>query len=219
MPAATRSGRTPDWHRLIYEQTPEEFREDLRRSRDVLEDAIGQRVTAYRAPSFSITRRSLWALDILVEEGFRIDSSIVPVHHDRYGIPGAERCLHRLRLPGGELWEFPPSVVRFAGINFPTGGGGYFRLFPLCWTLFLSVQASSGWAAFPVLYSSMGARCTPASPAIGFTHGSVSALREPPANGKQAGRAPRAVRFGRLQDVIPQSQDDPHECLSFSPAL
>ena len=122
------------WHRLIYEQTPEQFRADLRRSRDALEDAIGERVTAYRAPSFSITTRSLWALEILVEEGFEVDSSVFPIYHDRYGIPQAEPRPHRLAVRGGSLWEFPPSVARFAGINVPIGGG-YFRLYPLWWTL------------------------------------------------------------------------------------
>ena len=71
------------WHRLVYDLSPEEFRDDLRRSRDVLEDLIGVPVTAYRAPSFSITKRSLWALDILIEEGFCVDSSVFPIHHDR----------------------------------------------------------------------------------------------------------------------------------------
>ncbi len=75
------------WHRLVYELSPAEFREDLRRSRRRLEDAVGARVTAHRAASFSITSRSLWALEILVEEGFSVDSSIFPIHHDRYGIP------------------------------------------------------------------------------------------------------------------------------------
>jgi polysaccharide deacetylase family protein (PEP-CTERM system associated) len=122
------------WHRLIYEQTPEQFRADLRQSRDALESATGQRVTAYRAPSFSITTRSLWALDILAEEGFKVDSSVFPIYHDRYGIPQAEPRLHRLAAGGGSLWEFPPSVARFAGFNVPVGGG-YFRLYPLWWTL------------------------------------------------------------------------------------
>jgi polysaccharide deacetylase family protein (PEP-CTERM system associated) len=122
------------WHRLIYQQTPEEFRADLRRSRDVIEDAIGEPVTAYRAPSFSITASSLWAIDILAEEGFKIDSSIFPVHHDRYGIPGAPRDLHRLAARDGSLWEFPPSVCRLLGLNVPVSGGGYFRLYPLSLT-------------------------------------------------------------------------------------
>ncbi|MCH8807084.1 MAG: DUF3473 domain-containing protein [Planctomycetes bacterium] len=118
------------WHRLIYDLSPEEFRDDLRRSRDVLENLIGAPVIAYRAPSFSITKRSLWALDILIEEGFRIDSSVFPIHHDRYGIPDAERSIHMLQTTAGQLWEFPPSVARFAGFNLPISGGGYFRLLP-----------------------------------------------------------------------------------------
>lgn len=124
------------WHRLIYHQTPAEFRADLRRSRDVLGDATGQPPTCYRAASFSITRQSLWALEILVEEGFRVDSSVFPVHHDRYGIPGAKPRPHSLATAAGPLAEFPPSVVRFAGMNLPVGGGGYFRLYPLAWTLY-----------------------------------------------------------------------------------
>jgi polysaccharide deacetylase family protein (PEP-CTERM system associated) len=124
------------WHRLIYQQTPDDFRADLRQSRDVLEDILGERVTAYRAPSFSITPQSLWALDILIEEGFEVDSSIFPIVHDRYGIPGAEPRLHRLSVSAGSLWEFPPSVVRYFGCNVPVSGGGYFRLFPLFWTVF-----------------------------------------------------------------------------------
>jgi polysaccharide deacetylase family protein (PEP-CTERM system associated) len=124
------------WHRLIYQQTPAEFRDDLRRSRGVLEDAIGQRVVAYRAASFSITQQSLWALQIIVEEGFQVDSSVFPIHHDRYGIPGAEPRLHRLETPAGLLWEFPASVARFARLNVPISGGGYFRLFPLPWTVY-----------------------------------------------------------------------------------
>ncbi|MEN6457935.1 MAG: XrtA system polysaccharide deacetylase [Thermoguttaceae bacterium] len=123
------------WHRLIYGQSPEEFRRDVRQSRVVLEDILGQRVSAYRAPSFSITSRSLWALDILAEEGFRVDSSIFPIHHDRYGLPGAPRKLHRIATGAGSLWEFPPPVVRVAGVNMPVGGGGYFRLYPLAWTI------------------------------------------------------------------------------------
>jgi polysaccharide deacetylase family protein (PEP-CTERM system associated) len=117
-------------HRLIYEQTPAEFREDLRRGRDLLEDVLGVAVTAYRAPSFSITRKSLWALDVLVEEGFRLDSSIYPTRHDRYGIPGAPLGPHRIDRPAGSLWEFPPPVYRCVGYPLPVGGGGWFRLYP-----------------------------------------------------------------------------------------
>jgi len=123
------------WHRLVYDQSPEQFRSDLQQSRDVLADTIGEPVTAYRAPSFSITKRSLWALDILVEEGFLFDSSIFPVYHDRYGIPDAKPTIHRIATSAGPLWEFPPSVIRFARLNVPICGGGYFRLYPLKLTL------------------------------------------------------------------------------------
>ncbi len=118
------------WHRLVYQQTPDEFREDLRASKQILEDLIGQPVTMYRAPSFSITRRSLWALEILVEEGFTVDSSIFPIRHDRYGIHDAKTSLHQIDTPSGPLWEFPPSVVRMGRLNLPVSGGGYFRLYP-----------------------------------------------------------------------------------------
>jgi polysaccharide deacetylase family protein (PEP-CTERM system associated) len=118
------------WHRLIYRQTLEEFRQDLCRSRDVLQDIIARPVTAYRAPCFSITRESLWALDVLVEEGFTTDSSIYPTFHDRYGIPDAPAGPHRIDRPAGSLWELPPPVYRKWGYPLPVGGGGYFRLYP-----------------------------------------------------------------------------------------
>jgi polysaccharide deacetylase family protein (PEP-CTERM system associated) len=121
-------------HRLIYEQTPEEFRADLRRSRDLLGEILGRRVSAYRAPSFSIVPRSAWALDVLIAEGFDLDSSIYPVRHDRYGMPGAPLQPHRLERPCGSIWEFPPPVWRLFGWPLPVGGGGYFRLYPYAFT-------------------------------------------------------------------------------------
>jgi polysaccharide deacetylase family protein (PEP-CTERM system associated) len=121
-------------HRLVYEQTPAEFRADLRRARGVLQDTLGEPVTAYRAPSFSVTARSLWALDVLAEEGVRIDSSIYPTHHDRYGIPGTPLEPHALERAAGTLWEFPPPVWRVCGYPLPAGGGGYFRLYPYALT-------------------------------------------------------------------------------------
>ena len=118
-------------HQLIYNQTPEVFREETRRSKQILEDIIGEPVTGYRAASYSITNQSRWALDILSEEGFTWDSSIFPVHHDRYGMPGAPRWPHRLKTDKGhELAEFPLSTLKFPGYTLPIAGGGYFRLFP-----------------------------------------------------------------------------------------
>ena len=122
------------WHRMIHDLSPAEFREDLRRSIGVLEGILSTQVTLHRAPSFSVTKRSLWALDILVEEGIRVDSSIFPVHHDRYGMPDAPLEIHRIDTPAGALWEFPPSVARVGGMRLPVAGGGYFRMFPLSWT-------------------------------------------------------------------------------------
>lgn len=121
-------------HQLVYQLTPQAFREDLRRANRTLEDIIQQPVVSYRAPSFSITQRSRWALEILVEEGIQFDSSVFPIVHDRYGIPGAPRDIHWITTPSGGLWEFPPSVARVTGWNLPVSGGGYFRLYPFAMT-------------------------------------------------------------------------------------
>ena len=118
-------------HRLVYEQTPEEFRTETLRAKGLLEDLSGVAVDGYRAASYSITPRSRWALDVLVEAGFRYDSSIFPVHHDLYGMPGAPRFPHVLTTDSGaELVEFPPTTASIMGRNLPASGGGYFRLYP-----------------------------------------------------------------------------------------
>lgn len=122
------------WHRLVYQLSHAEFRRDLCHSHEVIAQALGRPVPLYRAPSFSITRQSWWALQILAEEGFTIDSSIVPARHDLYGVPDAPTTLHQISTPGGTLWECPPAVISLAGLRLPVGGGGYFRLFPLWWT-------------------------------------------------------------------------------------
>ncbi len=118
-------------HRLVYEQSPEEFQLETRRSKMLLEDITGVEVVSYRAASYSITLKSLWALRILAEEGFRCDSSIFPIVHDRYGIPRAVRHPHRIDLQNGmEILEFPISTLQLAGARMPFTGGGYFRIFP-----------------------------------------------------------------------------------------
>ena len=118
-------------HRVVYEQSPEEFREETRRSKDLLENLIGSEVLGYRAASFSITSKSLWALDILVELEFAYDSSIFPVRHDRYGIPDAERAPHRISTPKERsIAEWPLSTAQVLGCRLPLAGGGYFRLLP-----------------------------------------------------------------------------------------
>jgi polysaccharide deacetylase family protein (PEP-CTERM system associated) len=122
-------------HRPLHKLTPSEFRDDLRRSKDAIENAAGIKVLGFRAPTFSVTRESLWALQILSEEGFEYDSSIFPIRHDLYGIPDAPRWVHRRPLSSGRsIWEVPPSTVRIGTMNFPFGGGGYLRLLPLSYT-------------------------------------------------------------------------------------
>jgi polysaccharide deacetylase family protein (PEP-CTERM system associated) len=118
-------------HRLIYHLTPDQFREDVRFAKGILEDMTGEAVLGYRAASYSIVKKTLWALDTLIEEGFLYDSSIFPIHHDRYGFPGANRFPHVIERGGGKIYEFPPSTVRIFGQNVPVAGGGYLRLLPL----------------------------------------------------------------------------------------
>ncbi|MCF8026232.1 MAG: DUF3473 domain-containing protein [Desulfobacteraceae bacterium] len=122
------------WHRKIYELTPEEFRADTIRAKAALEKIANRKITAYRAPSYSITKKSLWALDILKEAGFTTDSSIFPIRHDFYGMPDAPRFRHR--LPAQGIDEFPISTAVLFGRKIPVSGGGYFRMFPYWFTKF-----------------------------------------------------------------------------------
>jgi polysaccharide deacetylase family protein (PEP-CTERM system associated) len=118
-------------HRMIQHLSRPDFERDVTRAKRALEDAVGRPVLGYRAPTFSIMRATLWSLDVLIEAGFRYDSSIFPVVHDRYGIPDAPRFPHRLKAPsGGEITEFPMSTMTVLGRRLPVAGGGYFRLFP-----------------------------------------------------------------------------------------
>ena len=120
-------------HRMLNTINTEAFRANLQDSRKVLEDLTGQPVRGYRAPTFSITHKTAWAIDVLAECGFAYDSSVFPIRHDRYGVPDAPRTIHRALGPGGgSVIEFPPTTVRIAGANLPLGGGGYLRLLPVC---------------------------------------------------------------------------------------
>ncbi len=117
-------------HELITAQTQVAFREDVRRAKGILENILSQPVRGYRAPSFSITKNTMWATQVLVEEGYSYDSSIFPVLHDRYGVPSANPEVHQLMTAAGPLWEVPPSTVKYLGVRVPVAGGGYFRLYP-----------------------------------------------------------------------------------------
>jgi polysaccharide deacetylase family protein (PEP-CTERM system associated) len=119
------------WHRCIWELSPKEFRADTRRARAAIEDAAGQPVVGYRAPSFSVVERSLWALEILSLEGFLYDSSVFPIHHDVYGMPRAPQSPFEWDCgEGRRLFELPPTTVRLGPWNLPAAGGGYLRILP-----------------------------------------------------------------------------------------
>ncbi|AMV39251.1 Peptidoglycan deacetylase [Planctomyces sp. SH-PL62] len=117
-------------HRRILTMDRPMFWEDIRRSKDALEQASGSRVVGYRAPTFSIVRRTAWAIDVLAEAGMSYDSSIYPIRHDRYGVPDAPQHPFVVRGVEREILEIPPATLRMGRLNIPVGGGGYFRLLP-----------------------------------------------------------------------------------------
>lgn len=123
------------WHRLVYRLTPAEFRADCVDAKNAIEQATGKPVCGYRAPSYSITKQSLWALDILAELGFQYDSSVFPIRHDIYGIADAPRRPYQVSTPSGPITEWPITTFRIqAARNWPVGGGGYLRIFPFWYT-------------------------------------------------------------------------------------
>ena len=131
-------------HKLIYNQTPAEFADETRRTKGILENLAQAPVTSYRAASYSITNKSLWALDVLSEQGFTTDSSIFPIRHDRYGLMGGPLQPHYLELPsGGRMLEFPISTLKVAGVSLPVSGGGYFRLYPYGLSRYLARQVNA----------------------------------------------------------------------------
>jgi polysaccharide deacetylase family protein (PEP-CTERM system associated) len=132
-------------HELIYRQGPDDFRHDVRRTRALLQDLSGQEVIGYRAPSYTVMQRTLWALEILLEVGYRYDSSIFPIARRRYGMPRARRWPHRIEVAGGgSIAEFPLPTVRLGALNVPATGGAYLRLLPFgfqSWTVRRMVRA------------------------------------------------------------------------------
>lgn len=118
------------WHQRIPTITEQAFRDDVRRAKQVLEDAAGTVVTGYRAPSFSLTDEVPWAARILVEEGYTYDSSRFPIARPGYGTASGAREPHVLHTEAGPLHEYPPAVWPVAGVNVPVAGGGWFRQFP-----------------------------------------------------------------------------------------
>jgi len=117
-------------HRRVTEQSREQFRQSVRRTKCVLEGIVGEPVVGFRAPSFSIVRGHEWAWDVLIEEGYTYDSSLFPITRPGYGYPGGARDPHVLKSQAGTLLEIPPATLRRVGINVPAAGGAYFRLLP-----------------------------------------------------------------------------------------
>ncbi|MDD2272185.1 MAG: DUF3473 domain-containing protein [Desulfuromonadaceae bacterium] len=156
-------------HQLVYRLSPQEFRQDISRAKSLLEDLCGERVHGYRAPSYSITTRSLWALDILVEEGFTYDSSIFPITHDIYGIPGGKRFPHEISTHAGKIREFPistfPLKVGWWKSQLPICGGGYLRLFPVA-LVARAIQAINVTEKQPVIVYFHPWEIDPAQPRI-----------------------------------------------------
>jgi polysaccharide deacetylase family protein (PEP-CTERM system associated) len=122
-------------HRSIWRLSPREFRADTQRACATIEDSAGEKVVGYRAPTFSIVKKSLWAIEILAEQGFVYDSSVFPIRHDLYGMPEAPRFPFRWECANGRsLFEIPPLTLRLFGWNLPVGGGGYLRVLPMWYT-------------------------------------------------------------------------------------
>jgi polysaccharide deacetylase family protein (PEP-CTERM system associated) len=194
-------------HRLVYSQSPAEFREDLRRARGVLESAAGVPVLGYRAPSYSVVRDSLWALDVLIDEGYTYDSSIYPIRHDRYGIPEWDRHIHVVEREGGTIWELPGSTIRLAGTNLPIGGGGYFRLLPYAWTQH-GIQRLNTVDGQPAIFYLHPWEIDPEQPRI--PAGRLSTFRHYRNLARTEDRLRRLLKefaFGRVADVLEPSAD------------
>jgi polysaccharide deacetylase family protein (PEP-CTERM system associated) len=176
------------WHRLVYSLTPDEFREDTRHAKDVIEQAAGTAVEGYRAPSYSITRRSLWALDVLAELGFEYDSSIFPIVHDVYGIPDAPRVPFTIATPSGPILECPITTFRLWGArNLPIGGGGYLRILPM-WYTKLGVRRANEQGV----------------PLIAYVHPWEIDPEQPRLRGRVTSRLRHYTNLGRTQDRLQQ---------------
>lgn len=190
-------------HRLVYEQSPEDFRAETRRAKNLLEDAAGSAVLGYRAASYSIVRRSLWALDILVELGFVYDSSIFPVRHDRYGIPDADRKPHRLSTPGGAtIVEWPLATAQILGCRLPVAGGGYFRLLPY-WLIRWGLESINRLESLPFIFYLHPWEIDPGQPRIAAS--ALSRFRHYTNLDKCEARLQRLLgdfRFGTARDSL-----------------
>jgi len=193
-------------HRLIYDQAPSAFRQDVRRSKDLLEALTGRPVDGFRAPSYSITPRTLWALDVLIGEGFTYDASIFPIRHDRYGIPSSPRHPYVLTRAEGSIVEAPASTIRVGSTNLPIAGGGYFRILPYGWTRW-GIARLNRLEGQPAIFYLHPWELDPGQPRL--EAGLVSRFRHYYHLGKTEGRLRRLLRdfrFSNLRSVLAASQ-------------
>lgn len=190
-------------HKLVFNQTPEEFSGETYESKALLEDIIGTRVLGYRASTYSITRRSLWALDILKEAGFIYDSSIFPIRHDVYGIPDAPQIPSRIPTPkGASIVEFPMSTAPMLGTRLPVSGGGYFRLLPY-WLTRSGLAKLNGQLGRPFIFYLHPWEVDPGQPRIPARL--LSRIRHYTNLGRCEARLRRLIgefRFAPVRDVL-----------------
>ena len=139
------------WHRTIYSLSQDEFRSDTRQAVGAIQNACGIRVRGYRAPTWSITRNSLWAIQILAEEGYEYDSSVYPIHHELYGIPGATSKPQLWKFDCGQILEIPPATFSLGNLRLPAAGGGYLRILPLPYSS-MAIDQLHRDRALPVVY-------------------------------------------------------------------
>ena len=152
-------------HLRIHEQTEADFTQDIRRAKALLEDLAGAEVKGYRAPSFSIGKRTLWAFDRIAQAGYRYSSSVYPVHHDHYGMPDAPRFPYR---PRADLLEIPVTTAVVLHRNLPAGGGGYFRLLPYAVSRAL-IRRVNGVDGHPAVFYFHPWEIDPAQPRVSGT--------------------------------------------------
>jgi polysaccharide deacetylase family protein (PEP-CTERM system associated) len=190
-------------HLLVYNQTPQEFASETIESKKLLEDITGAPVLGYRASTYSITRRSLWALDILHEAGFLYDSSIFPIRHDMYGIPDAPREPGHIDTPkGASIVEFPMSTAPMFGFTLPVSGGGYFRLLPY-WLTNAGLRKLNDRMDRPFIFYLHPWEVDPAQPRV--QTGFKSRLRHYTNLDRTEGRLKRLIgefRFAPVRDVL-----------------
>lgn len=192
------------YHRLVYSLTPGEFRQDTRQAVRAIEDACGHSPTLYRAPSYSIVSKSFWALEILAELGFAHDSSIYPIVHDRYGVPGFPRHSHAIQTPSGPILEVPIATVSLSNHQVaPIGGGAYMRLFPYRYTA-AGIRRVNRLEQQPACIYTHPWELDPGQPRA--AKGTISRIRTYGGMGSMQGKMKRLFHdfeFAAMGDVLP----------------